>query len=202
MCGKGQDDKLDSKGGDCSALEHIACTSVQRSIAGFKLFDVKGPASSMWDTARSTGDGCVNGTYANAFRDIKRAVATAVRGARGALNAAITRAADHTAGDDVTAINALQFQILGLDFVADADGRPFLLECNSSPQFMHPSTHFRRELAAPLLHGIPDVLCAVTDATITGADLSSMCAVHDEDGDATICRQWVFVPDQLTSDAE
>eukprot|EP00937_MAST-01D_sp_MAST-1D-sp2_P002130 g2130.t1 len=215
-------------GPEPATIEHIACTSMQRFQPGFRVTDVKGPASYFWRICGggSGSDGLVSTSYVECFKLIKLAVAAAVRGARAALTAARASAGANAAavdeslremsggiggivgGDtdvqdgcpDASSI-ALQHQVFGLDFVADSSGRPFLLECNESPQFGHPAKYFCREIAEPMLHSLPLVLSAVVD-TVTGrAHLPDVSIVGLHNGAEAGCGgrdgiagRWVFVP--------
>ena len=158
----------------------------------------------------------VLGSYRGAFPAIKRATAAAVRGAEPALVRAIEAARGSAADVDLAvsplaaasagggeageagepgagraAQRCLQFQVLGLDFVADADGTPFLLECNAAPQFGHPTTmaSLRQKVAGPMLRGLPGALCAVAESLQGRPE-----ALESAANDSTDHSRWEFVP--------
>ena len=141
----------------------------------------------------------------------RRATAAAVRGAEPALVRAIEAARDSAAAVDLAvspppasagggeagpgavqaAQRCLQFQVLGLDFVADADGTPFLLECNAAPQFGHPTkmASLRQKVAGPMLRGLPGALCAVAESLQGQPE-----ALESAANDSTDHSRWEFVP--------
>jgi tetratricopeptide (TPR) repeat protein len=143
-------------GGRADALTHVACTSVQRGVEGFRREAVKGPASAMWPEG-----------WPVALRAIRATVGQIVSAHTGALRGA--RAA--TGWPD----GAPAFQVLGADFVADEGSRPWLLELNASPQFGDPLAmpSLRAAIGAPMLQNVAAAVAASCAASAPGSACES-----------------------------